>query len=795
MKNERKLASLTLDEKIKLVSGHNFMYTRGIDRLGIPSVAMADGPHGLRKQIEKNALDGERSEPATAFPTAAATACSWDTDLLFEIGAAMGEEARVLGVDIILGPGTNIKRNALCGRGFEYFSEDPLLSGKLSAAMIGGVSNKGVMTSLKHFALNSSENYRFMGDSVADMRAIREIYLKPFEIAVKESKPATLMCAYNKINGVYCSENEWLLTEVLRSEWGFEGAVMTDWGATHNRVEGIKAGLDLEMPGDTRALRRLVKRAVKKGELPAEALDTAALRVLNLSDKVKGRRGKLDVEAHNDLAARAAVESAVLLKNDSVLPLPKVASVTVIGDLFEKMRYQGAGSSLINPTKLVTSADAFRENGVNFRYFRGYSASALGNSLVEQDEALLCEALENVNNSSHIVLFLGLTDFAESEAMDRENMRLPDNQLRLVSALCERVRDPSRISVVLFCGAPVELPFADKVGAILLMHLPGQAGGSAVYRLLFGEANPSGRLAQSWYEEYSDLPFGADFGKTRRELYRESIFVGYRNSALRLRYPFGYGLSYTDFEYSDPVIASDGKSATVSVTLTNTGDYDGTEVVQLYSRLAKSSVFRPERELRAFKKVFLPRGESVHLSLFLTGEELAFFNTGEGRFVTEAGEYELILARHSRDDGVVLKAHFDGETVISPYTERVSDIYSRLDFESVTEEVFSELCGFDIPLAESYPLTLESPLEDLRSTAIGRLLHRIIMSVPKRKLRRAVKMPEGERRDHAIKGALFLERIFRTNSLRSMSMSSGGLLPLPVAAFIIRLAGGKAREK
>ena len=795
MKNERKLASLTLDEKIKLVSGHNFMYTNGIDRLGIPSVAMADGPHGLRKQIEKGALDGERSEPATAFPTAAATACSWDTALLSEIGAAMGTEARALGVDIILGPGTNIKRNALCGRGFEYFSEDPLLAGKLSAAMIGGVSSKGVMTSLKHFALNSSENYRFMGDSVADMRAIREIYLKPFEIAVKESKPATLMCAYNKINGVYCSENEWLLSQVLRSEWGFEGAVMTDWGATHDRVEGIKAGLDLEMPGDTRAVRRQIRRAVKKGELPVEALDAAAQRVLGLCDKINGKSGCFDPEAHNALAARAAAESAVLLKNESVLPLSKDESITVIGDLFAKMRYQGAGSSLINPTKLLTSADAFHKNGVNFSYFRGYSASALGDSSLEQDNELLNEALGNVNNSSHIVLFLGLTDFAESEAMDRENMRLPDNQLRLVSAIVERVSDPSHISVILFGGDPVELPFADKVGAILTMHLPGQAGGDAVYRLLFGEENPSGRLAQSWYEEYSDLPFGADFGKTRRELYRESIFVGYRNSALRLRYPFGYGLSYTEFEYSDASIAADGESATVSVTLTNTGERDGAEVVQLYSRLTKSEVFRPERELRAFKKVFVPRGESVRVSLSVFADELAFFNTGEGRFVTEAGEYELILARHSRDDGIVLNARFDGESVASPYTERVSDIYSRLDFDSVTDDVFSELCGFDIPRAESYPLTLESPLEDLRSTALGRALHSLIMSVPKRRLRRAAKMPEGEQRDHAIKGALFLERIFRTNSLRSMSMSSGGLLPLPLAAFIIRLAGGRVREK
>ena len=576
MNVEQVISQMTVEEKAALVSGTDFMYTNPIPRLGIPSLCMSDGPHGLRKQIGSGDNGISKSEPATAFPTAACTASGWNPENTRRMGEAIAEECRHYGVHVLLGPGVNIKRNPLCGRNFEYFSEDPYLASELAIGEVEGVQSKGVGVSLKHFALNNSENYRFMGNSVASENTMRKLYLKVFERIVKKAKPATVMCAYNQINGTFCSENKWLLTDVLRNEWGFDGLVMTDWGAMHDRVASLKAGLDLEMPGDTAICRRWILDGIKDGSLAMEELDQACKNVLRLVDTyVKPTDNTaVDFDAHHALAAEIAADCAVLMKNDGALPLKTTEKLHICGELFENMRYQGAGSSMINPARLTTPKDAFKTHGIK--------TSSLGD----------CDK---------IVVFAGLTDEYESEGCDRENMRLPEKQITLINEMCATGKP---VILVLFGGSPVELPFFDRVNAILDMYLPGQNGGTATYQLLFGEKNPSGKLAETWPLSYEDVPSHETFGKGINEIYSEGCEVGYRyydKHNIPVRFPFGYGLSYTVFDKTDWV--KDGESYTQ--TITNTGDRYGAEVAELFI----------DGELRSFKKVWLNPGESITVTL------------------------------------------------------------------------------------------------------------------------------------------------------------------------------------
>ncbi len=572
---------MTVEEKAALVSGTDFMYTNPIPRLGIPGLCMSDGPHGLRKQIGSGDNGVSQSEPSTAFPTAACTASGWNPENLRKMGRAIAKECRHYGVHTLLGPGVNIKRNPLCGRNFEYFSEDPLLAGVLGAAEVEGVQSGGVGVSLKHFALNNSENYRFMGNSVASERTMRELYLKPFEYVVKHAKPATVMCAYNQINGTYCSENKWLLTDILRDEWGFDGVVMTDWGAVHDRTAGLKAGLDLEMPGDTAICRRWILDAVQDGTLPVEDLDNACRNILRWIDAyVKpADPAPVDWDAHHALAAQIAADCAVLMKNDGVLPLTGKEKLHIAGELFENMRYQGAGSSMIHPTMVTTPKDAFDRHGVRS---------------VPPEEADV------------ILVFAGLTDEYESEGGDRGHMRLPEKQLQEIDTLC---RSGKKVVVVLYGGSPVELPFCDRVSAILNMYLPGQNGGTATWELLFGEKNPSGKLAETWPLKYEDVPSAGTFGRGVNEIYSEGTEVGYRyyrKHGIPVRFPFGFGLSYTTFEKTDWV--KDGTQYTQ--TITNTGDRYGAQVAQLYV----------DGELKGFRKVYLNPGESETVTVTVEPE-------------------------------------------------------------------------------------------------------------------------------------------------------------------------------
>ena len=787
MQIEKVLSALTVDEKAALVAGTDFMFTNPVPRLHIPPLRMSDGPHGLRVQTEGGDNGVTESEPATSFPTAATVASSWEPENARKMGAAIGKEAHKYGIHVVLGPGANIKRNPLAGRNFEYFSEDPYLAGKMASAEVKGIQGEGVGVSVKHFALNNAENYRFMGDSVADERAIREIYLKVFEMVVKEAHPATMMCAYNAINGEYCSQNKWLMADVLRKEWGFDGLVMTDWGAMHDRIKSLKAGLDLEMPGDTAICRKWILDGVKDGSLPVEVLDEAVRNVLTLVEQyVRPHPDDCDFEENDRLACAIAEDSAVLFKNDGILPLDEKEKLFVCGDLFEKMRYQGAGSSMINPTKLTTPRDAFDATGVRYTYARGYAENGTATNA-----ALLREALEKAKQYQTVLVFAGLTDYVESEGCDREDMRLPENQLPLIEGL---IKENKQVIVVLFGGSPVELPFAEKVSAILNLYLPGQSGGRACANLLFGKANPAGRLAETWPLRYEDVPFGETFGKSENEIYKESVFVGYRyytTAKKQVRYPFGYGLSYTSFSWSDMQVQTEGDRFTVSCRVRNTGMRDGAEVVQLYVSAPESKVYKPLRELRAFQKVRLAAGEEKEVKLIVNKDELRYFDVQRRGWVLEGGEYRFQLCSDAATVVLEQAVKLDGEHN-APYPEDVLKVYQGANLEGLTDVLFEQMSGQHIsPLPAKKPITLESRFSNLEKAGLmGKILHSAVLSVATKQMKEAKKLPEGKERDNKIKGAMFMKRILESNSVITMSMSAGTNCPYNFAQGFVELANG-----
>ena len=616
---EKILQQMTLEDKIALCSGENFWETKKYEKYGIPSLFMCDGPHGLRKQEDvADMLGVHQSRAATCFPAEVTTAGSWNPELLAEIGAAIGGEAREQGVGLVLGPGANLKRNPLCGRNFEYFSEDPYLTGKLAAGFIRGAEAQGIGTSLKHFAVNSQEKSRFTSDSVLDERTLRELYLPAFEIAVKDGKPATVMCAYPKLNGVHCSDSKKLLTDILRTEWGFGGMVVTDWGAMNDRIQGFRAGCDLNMPGGSDYMEKEVLQAVKDGSLPERCVDDSARRVLELvfrAAQTLKEKAACDYDAHHALAKRGAAEGAVLLKNqDDILPLKQDTKIAVIGAMASAMRYQGAGSSHINPTKLSQPL-ALLPGAV---YAPG--CDDRGNTT----DALLAQTRAAAEKAEIALVFAGLPDHYESEGFDRDDMKLPEGHLRMIEAVVSA--NPNTV-VVLLCGSAVECPWADRVKGILYMGLPGQAGGEAIADLLYGRINPSGKLAESWPMAYGDVPSSEIYGKTADALYQEGIYVGYRcydKAGVPVRWAFGYGLSYTAFAYSG--LTAEGNR--VSVSVKNTGTCAGAEVVQLYIGTPQDGLHRPLRELKGFQKVFLQPGESRTVTFSLTDRSFALWQDG-----------------------------------------------------------------------------------------------------------------------------------------------------------------------
>ena len=656
------LAELTLEEKASLCLGSDFWHTAPVERLGIPAVMVTDGPHGLRKQAgEADHVGISGSVPATCFPTACALASSWDPALAERIGEAIGREARGQGVAVVLGPGINIKRSPLCGRNFEYFSEDPLLSGVLGAALIDGIQGQGVGTSLKHYAVNNQETDRLRVSAEVDERTLRELYLAGFEHAVKTARPWTMMCAYNKVNGTYASEHTWLLTTVLRDEWGFDGLVVSDWGAVHDRVAALAAGLDLEMPPNLGVSDTAIITAVRGGDLDEHVLDAAVARVLQLIDRATANPEPppaLDADAHHALARAAAADCAVLLKNqDRLLPLRPAAgdTIAVIGEFARTPRYQGAGSSQVNPTRVDIPLEELRAGvpeGVEVAFAAGY-----GLDPSDHDQQLAAEAVALAARADVVLVFLGLAAAAESEGFDRPHMDLPANQTALVARLAGA--NP-KLAVVLANGSAVRLSDWDQhAKAVLECWLPGQAAGGATADLLLGVANPSGRLAETLPLRLEDTPSYLNFpGEAGQVRYGEGVFVGYRGYDTldrQVSYPFGHGLSYTSFDYADLTTNVTGRhqdgdlAVEVACRVTNTGDRRGKEVVQLYVGDPESSVARPPRELKAFAKVDLDPGQTTTVAFALTARDLSWWSTRHHDWVLEGGEFELAVGASSRD--------------------------------------------------------------------------------------------------------------------------------------------------
>ncbi|MCX7796656.1 MAG: glycoside hydrolase family 3 C-terminal domain-containing protein [bacterium] len=647
------ISQMTLEEKASLCSGLDMWHTKPIERLGIPSIMMTDGPHGIRKQVGASFSE---SIPATCFPTASCLASSWDRTLVEKVGKAIGEECQAEGVSIILGPGANIKRSPLCGRNFEYFSEDPYLSSELAKSHILGVQSQGVGTSLKHFAANNQEHRRHSIDEIIDERTLREIYLASFENAVKYAQPWTVMSAYNKINGKYCSENEFLLTKILKEEWGHEGFVVSDWGAVDDRVSSLLAGLELEMPSSYGINDKKIVEAVRSGKLPEEVLDKAVERLLKIIFKAmdnKKEGATYDKLAHHQLARDVAKECMVLLKNeDNILPLKKQGTIAIIGAFAKKPRFEGGGSSHVNPTMLDIPYDEIEKivkGSAKLLYAQGYNPES-----EDIDENLINEAKEIAKQADVAVIFAGTLENYESEGYDRPHMSMPKNHNRLISEITDVQKNTV---VVLFNGSPVEMPWIEKVKGLLEAYLPGQGGGNAIAELLFGISNPCGKLAETFPQKLSHNPSYLNFpGEDDKVEYREGIFVGYRyydKKGIDPLFPFGYGLSYTTFEYTgisvDRKEINDNETVTVTVTVKNTGNLAGKEIVQLYVKDVQSSVIRPEKELKGFEKIELQPGEEKTITFTLDKRAFAYYNVDIKDWHVETGEFEILVGSSSKD--------------------------------------------------------------------------------------------------------------------------------------------------
>ncbi|WP_424448292.1 glycoside hydrolase family 3 C-terminal domain-containing protein [Microbacterium arborescens] len=674
------VSDLTLEEKASLTSGASFWFTKPIERVGVPELMLTDGPHGLRKQrVGGDHLGLGDSVPATCFPPAVALGSSWDPEVARRVGEAMGTEAAIEDVAVLLGPGINIKRSPLCGRNFEYLSEDPVVSGVLGTAIVSGIQSRGVGSSLKHFAANNQESDRMRVSSDIDARPLREIYLRGFQRVVEDAQPWTVMCSYNRINGVYASEDPWLLTQVLRDEWGFDGLVVSDWGAVNDRVAGLAAGLDLEMPSSDGRTDAQVVAAVRGGELDEAVVDVAAGRALELVRKASGSTaaditGPLDADAHHALARDAASRSIVLLKNDGdLLPLAADTSVAVIGAFATDPRYQGAGSSQINPTRLDVALDEIRRIATAaVTAAAGFSIEA--DAADEQQARLRDEAVAAASAADVAVLFLGLPARLESEGFDRDDIDLPAVQRQLVDAVVEA--NP-RTVVVLSNGGVVALPFADSVPALVEGWLLGQAGGGAIADVLYGVVSPSGKLAETIPVRIEDTPAYLDFpGEFSHVRYGEGLFVGYRwydARRLPVAFPFGHGLSYTTFAYGDlsAQVRGDG-DVEVTVEVTNTGSRAGREVVQVYTSLPAGRVQRPVRELKAFASVELDAGERRTVTLIVRRADLAYWDVRFDRWVVEGGDYVVDVAASSRDVRGTLSLPVTGDDVSLPLTRESS---------------------------------------------------------------------------------------------------------------------------
>ena len=779
------ISQMTLEEKAGLCSGADFWHLKGIARLGIPSIMVTDGPHGLRKQAGAADHVGlNESVPATCFPTASALAATWNRDLIRQVGVALGEECRQEKVGVILGPGANIKRSPLCGRNFEYFSEDPYLTGEIARSHIAGVQSQGIGTSLKHYATNNQETRRMTTDSIVDERALREIYLTGYEIAVKGAQPWTVMCAYNKVNGVYACENRYLMTDILKEEWGHQGLVVTDWGAMDERVDALQAGVELEMPGAPNGNDAKIVAAVKAGALDEAVLDRAVARILTLIFKAADTLAQdftYDRQAHHELARRVAGEGAVLLKNEGrLLPLPADARIALIGRFARMPRYQGAGSSLINPTRLDNLHDELIRlvGAERVTYAAGYTEKGEA-----ADEALIQEALAVAGQADVVVICAGLTDMYEVEGLDRDHMHMPPGH----DALIQRVAAAhTKVVVVLSNGAPVEMPWCDAVPAILEGYLGGQAGAGALADILTGRVNPSGKLAETFPRSLADVPAQPYPGGPVTVEYCESLYVGYRyydTAQQPVLFPFGHGLSYTTFAYRDLTVEAKGDSVTVTFRVRNTGDRAGQEIAQVYVRDVAASHFRPDKELKGFDKIALQPGEEKTVTLELDRRAFAFYDAGRKEWVLETGDFEILVGASSRDIRLAATVSLTSEQRPAPYADSaaLAPYFSPIR-APFSRDAFAALYGR--PLPENTPpqkgqYTLNTPISEMQGSFVGRQLFHMMQDQIR-------KMMVGQ--EDTPTGAMMMSMV-QEMPLRSMLMMGGAFNREKLEALLAMING------
>ena len=780
-------AKMTVEQKASLCSGKDFWHTKPIEELSVLSIMMTDGPHGLRKQKdEADHLGINESYPATCFPPAATCACSFDKELMFEMGQALGEECIEQEVSVLLGPAVNIKRSPLCGRNFEYYSEDPYLTAAMAKQYINGIQSKNIGASIKHYLANSQEKLRLVSDSIVDERALREIYLPAFEASVRESQPWTVMCSYNKINGTYASENKKYLTEILRDEWGFKGAVVSDWGSVNNRNEGVEAGLDLEMPYSGPENDKSIVHAVKNRLLDINALNKCAVHMIALalaSSDVK--KESCDMDEHNNLARRIARESAVLLKNDDILPIKKGTKVAVIGEFAKIPRYQGAGSSLVASYKVANVVDEFTKNDIDFEYARGYDAKS-----DMPDMQLITEAVKAAKRADVAIVFAGLPDAYESEGYDRTHLELPPSHTMLIESICNA--NKSTVAVI-YTGGVVVMPWMKLVKGALLMYLTGQNNGGAVYDLMFGDYSPCGKLAESFPKALEDNPSYNWFAKKKIVEYRESIYVGYRyydTANKPVAFPFGYGLSYAKFEYSglslDKSKMNQDEILTVKCKIKNTSFIEAKEIVQLYVRASSNSIFRPLRELKQFTKVTLKPLEEKTVTFELGKRAFAYWNVYISDWHVESGRYFIEISSSSRDTRLSAQIDIKGDdTVRIPDLSQKAPAYYALSKETlnIPDDQFRALLGFEIPNEPSIrPFTINSTVKDIKTSLTGRILIKLFEGYATRTAKELAKDQKSVKR--------MIDGMIYDMPLRSLCTMTGGMFSKAKVESIVTMLNG-----
>ena len=724
MKYKELIQKMTLEEKASLCVGKDLWHTNEIPRLYVPTIMMADGPNGLRIETtnkRRNDLEIPTSEIAVCFPTEATLANSWNKNLIYKVGKAIGKEALCKGVSILLGPGVNIKRSPLCGRNFVYFSEDAYLAGTLGISYVNGVQENGVATCVKHFAANNQECNRRLIDVVIDERTLREIYLKAFEMIVKEAKPYSIMSAYDRIDGIYCSDNKKLINDILYSEWNFEGIVITDWSAEDNRVEGIKAGTAIEMPGNRAGIKEQIVEAVKNGDLEEERLDEIVDKILNINFKLADnkRNGKYsEIEDHN-LALEAAEDSVVLLKNeDNILPI-KNKKIAIIGDFAINPRYQGAGSAKVNPYKLENAYNYFKELGYEFDFAKGYERSISNNN-----DELLQEAVEVCKNNEVVLIFAGLTEIEEAEGLDRNSLDISKSQNKLIEEIC---KVNNNVVVVLSNGAPITMPWKDKVKGIITGYLGGETGAKAIVNCIIGKVNPSGKLAETYPIKLEDTPCYNNFPGTDVIVeYKEAIYVGYRyydKVERDVLFPFGYGLSYTNFMYSNLKINQNNTDIEVSFKIKNIGNVKGKEIAQVYISKENSNIYRAKKELKGFEKIELESGEEKEIVVHLNKDLFNYYDVKSKKWSIESGKYKILVGKSSKD--IVLESEIDIESNDICEINNVPECYKTGHIENVRDEDFEKILGKTIPnkhinISE---ITDANSLEQIRETKIGKYIY------------------------------------------------------------------------